>query len=76
MEGTTLALDFRNCGQSTLALLDRLDGVVCQAKGRLYPAKDGRMSAQMFRSGYPNIEQFKRHVDPAFRSNFWKRVCG
>ena len=76
MEGTTLALDFRNCGQSTLALLDRLDGVVCQAKGRLYPAKDGRMSAQMFRSGYPNIEQFKRHIDPVFHSNFWKRVCG
>ena len=74
MQGTTLALDFRNRGQSTLALLDRLDAVVLEAKGRLYPAKDGRMSAQMFRSGYPSLAEFARHIDPVFRSDFWKRV--
>ena len=74
MEGITLSLDFPNRGQATLALLDRLDDVVREAKGRLNPAKDGRMSAEMFWAGYPNIDKFKPHVDPAFQSNFWKRV--
>jgi hypothetical protein len=76
MEGSTLALDFTNRGKSTLALLGRLDAIVREAKGRLYPAKDGRMSAQMFQSGYPNIDQFRRYIDPAFQSDFWQRVCG
>jgi L-gulonolactone oxidase len=72
--GTTLALDFANSGASTLALLDRLDAIVREAGGRLYPAKDGRISAAMFRAGYPNWESFAPHVDPAFSSSFWRRV--
>ncbi|MDA4630983.1 FAD-binding protein, partial [Escherichia coli] len=40
--GTTLALDFPNRGQLTLDLLSRLDDIVREAGGRLYPAKDGR----------------------------------
>jgi L-gulonolactone oxidase len=72
--GTTLALDFPNRGASTLALLDRLDAIVREAGGRLYPAKDGRISAAMFRAGYPNWSDFARHVDPAFSSHFWRRV--
>jgi L-gulonolactone oxidase len=74
MEGTTLALDFRNKGPRTLELLARLDGIVKQAGGRLYPAKDGRMSAQMFQAGYPHWERFMALVDPAFSSAFWRRV--
>jgi len=72
--GTTLALDFPNRGASTLALLDRLDAIVREARGRLYPAKDGRISAAMFRAGYPNWSDFARHVDPGFSSHFWRRV--
>jgi L-gulonolactone oxidase len=76
-EGTTLALDFSNRGASTLALMDRLDRIVRDAGGRLYPAKDGRIPPQMFRSGYPNWQEFTRHVDAAFSSHFWQRVaCG
>lgn len=74
MAGTTLALDFPNRGSATLALLDRLDSIVRKAKGRLYPAKDGRMSAEMFRATYSNVEEFAAHVDPAFCSDFWKRA--
>ena len=74
MEGCTLALDFRNGGASTLALLERLDRVVAEAGGRLYPAKDGRMSAAMFRAGYPRLTEFARHVDPGVSSAFWRRV--
>lgn len=74
MPGTTLALDFPNRGASTLALLDRLDAVTLAAGGRVYPAKDGRMSADSFRAGYPDLERFTASVDPGFSSSFWRRV--
>ncbi len=74
MPGVTLALDFRNDGASTLALLDRLDAIVREARGRLYPAKDGRMSPAMFRAGYPALEDFTRRVDPLCGSRFWRRM--
>ncbi|MCB8878382.1 FAD-binding oxidoreductase [Acidisoma silvae] len=73
-EGTTLALDFPNRGESTLALLARLDDIVRAAGGRLYPAKDGRMSGDLFRAGYPRLAEFEPHVDPKFSSAFWRRV--
>jgi L-gulonolactone oxidase len=50
--------------------------MVRDAKGRLYPAKDPRMPAAMFRDGYPAWREFARHVDPAFSSGFWRRVAG
>ena len=73
-EGTTLALDFPNRGVKTLRLMEKLDAIVLEAGGRLYPAKDGRMSAKMFQSGYPEWETFAEHVDPGFSSHFWARV--
>ncbi len=77
MEGTTLALDFPNRGEQTQRLFSRLDDVVREARGRLYPAKDGRMPANMFREGYgERLAAFERHTDPAFASNFWRRVSG
>lgn len=75
LQGTTLALDFRNRGSATLKLLDRLDSILTEAGGRLYPAKDARMSAGMFRRGYSHaLQEFATHVDPAFSSSFWRRV--
>ena len=73
--GITLALDFPNRGQSTLRLFDRLDAIVRAAKGRLYPAKDSRMSGEDFRNGYAGLKDFMPQVDPAFCSDFWKRVA-
>ncbi len=73
-EGATLALDFANKGDDTLGLLARLDAVVREGGGRLYPAKDGRISAAMFENGYPNLSSFRRHLDPGLSSGFWKRV--
>jgi FAD/FMN-containing dehydrogenase len=72
--GTTLALDFPNKGDITQALLMRLDEIVAEAGGALYPAKDARMPAWMFRASYPQWESFTQYVDPAFKSHFWKRV--
>lgn len=72
--GTTLALDFPNRGAETLHLLARLDSIVREAGGRLYPAKDGRLPADLFRSGYPGIDRFVAHLDPGFSSSFWRRM--
>lgn len=73
-QGTTLALDFPNQGEVTLKLMSQLDDIVLAAGGRLYPAKDGRMPAHMFKAGYANWEDFARHVDPGMGSSFWSRV--
>lgn len=72
--GVTLALDFPNRGDRTLHLLDRLDRVVRESGGALYPAKDARMSPETFRGSFPNLEAFLPMIDPRFSSSFWRRV--
>ena len=72
--GATLALDFPNQGERSLRLFQELDTVVREAGGALYPAKDARMSGELFRSGFPQWEQFSKFVDPKFSSSFWRRV--
>jgi len=74
LAGANLALDFPNGGAATLALFERLDAIVAEAGGRLYPAKDARMPGALFRAGYPRWQEFSQHVDPKFSSNFWRRV--
>lgn len=75
MPGVTLALDFPNCGDASLALFKRLDVIVAESCGRLYPAKDARMSPSMFRQGYQHtLNQFIGQCDPALSSSFWRRV--
>lgn len=71
--GVTLALDFANQGEKTLALFTRLDAIVKEAGGILYPAKDARMTAEDFKMYYPELENFSNYVDPRFSSDFWKR---
>ncbi len=72
--GLTLALDFSYRGEKTLDLLNSLDQVVLQAGGRLYPAKDARMSAEAFQTCYPQWKEFAQYIDPKFSSSFWRRV--
>ncbi|WP_019569904.1 FAD-binding oxidoreductase [Thioalkalivibrio sp. ALE11] len=72
--GTTLALDFPDRGAATHALFERLDRVVREAHGALYPAKDARMSGAMFRAGFPEWIEFAKLTDPQFSSSFWRRV--
>ena len=72
--GTTLALDFPNTGPDVFRLLDRLDAIVAEAGGAIYPAKDARMSPAIFRSGYPRLQEFSCHIDPAFSSGLWRRL--
>jgi len=73
-EGITLALDFPNRGPKTVELLKSLEAITVEASGAIYPAKDAVMSAGTFQQGYPAWQEFQQHIDPAFSSNFWRRV--
>lgn len=76
MYGVTLAMDFPNKGAETLSLFDKLDKVVLSTSGRLYPAKDIRMSAELFRKGYPAYESFLPYRDPEISSDMSLRLMG
>jgi len=73
-EGTTLALDFPNKGESTQKLLSRLDAIVLEAGGAIYPAKDARMPRELFIKGYPRLSEFIEFRDKGIRSGFSQRV--
>jgi FAD/FMN-containing dehydrogenase len=72
--GVSLALDFPNRGAKLQQLFARLDQIISNAGGRLYPAKDGRMPGTLFRSSYPHWQEFSKLIDPNFSSSFWRRV--
>jgi FAD/FMN-containing dehydrogenase len=76
MPGSTLAIDFPNNGKKTIQLMNTLDEIVNASGGRIYPAKDARMSAKTFASGYPQIGEFLRYRDPMISSGLSQRLLG
>jgi hypothetical protein len=74
--GVTLALDFPNAGAPTLALFERLDAIVMEAGGRLYPAKDARMPRALFEAGYPRLKDFLPLRDAGISSAMSRRLLG
>ncbi|CAA0088140.1 Decaprenylphosphoryl-beta-D-ribose oxidase [Halioglobus japonicus] len=72
--GLTLAIDFPNRGERTRNLLASFDEIVQSAGGALYPAKDARMPATLFTSGFPRLQEFVSEIDPKFSSTFWRRI--
>jgi FAD/FMN-containing dehydrogenase len=54
IEGYTLALDFK-VNPAVFRLLDELDEMVLKHEGRIYLAKDARMSAETFHASYSRI---------------------
>ncbi len=72
--GVTIALDFPFRQDRTLRLLDDLDTLVKAAGGAVYPAKDARMSREMFRHSFPQLDKFLQYVDPGFCSGLARRV--
>jgi FAD/FMN-containing dehydrogenase len=72
--GITLALDFPIRHEVTFDLFDRLGKITLEHRGKLYPAKDARMTAAQFRAFYPEWEAFSSYIDPRFSSAFWQRV--
>jgi FAD/FMN-containing dehydrogenase len=74
--GLTLALDFPIKPDKSFDLFDRLAEMTHEFGGRLYPAKDARMTAQQYQAFYPQWQRFARYKDPALTSSFWERVVG
>jgi len=75
-EGICLALDFTNQNAVTMKLMDEIDDLLVKVEGAVYPAKDRRMSEKSFKRFYPRYSEFKTFIDPAFCSDFWRRVNG
>ena len=75
-KGITFALDFANDGPHIREFLNGLDRLVMDSGGKVYPAKDARMSEAAFKSYYPNWSEFEAFIDPKFSSSFWRRVTG
>lgn len=76
--GWTLAVDLA-VRDGLEELLEELDARVLAAGGRLYLAKDARMSEQTLRASYPHLDDFRRirrEADPGgvFRSDLARRL--
>ncbi|MCP3686961.1 MAG: FAD-binding protein, partial [Gammaproteobacteria bacterium] len=78
LEGYSLALDFK-IEPGLFDLLTQLDQHVLQHGGRIYLAKDARVSRAVFEKGYPGIEQFRSirqryNMDQKFNSLQSRRI--
>ena len=68
--GSTLAVDLPNTGAAVMGLLDELDKIVIEHGGRVYLAKDVRLSRESFDAMYPRADEFrcvKAALDPEGR---------
>ena len=79
MAGYTLALDLPIRNTGLFMLLNELDEIVMQHGGRVYLAKDARLSAESFRAMYPRYPEWlkiKNAVDPQnrFSSSLSRRL--
>ncbi len=77
--GYTLALDIPVRDAGTFALLDALDQIVIRHGGRVYLAKDARLSADAFHTMYPRHGEWlkiKQALDPhgVFSSSLSRRL--
>ena len=80
MPGWTLALDFPAGTPGLAGLLSWLDEQVGEAGGRVYLAKDSRVSAGALAGMYPRLEEFRKmraEIDPAgvLASDLSRRLC-
>ncbi len=62
-KGFTLALDIPYRSREILKVLNEADEMVASYGGRVYLSKDARLSGEMFRSMYPEYQNFRVHLD-------------
>jgi FAD/FMN-containing dehydrogenase len=58
LKGYSLALDFK-IQTGLFDLLNHLDTIVLKHRGRIYLAKDARVSRHVFEQGYPCVKKFR-----------------
>ena len=78
LDGYSMLLDFP-VREGIWAMLDELDSIVADHGGRVFLAKDGRLSAPMFARMYSGIDHFQTirdRVDPTgkFSSDMARRI--
>ena len=78
MKGYSLALDFK-IEKGLFELLEELDQIVLDHSGRIFLAKDARVSKDVFEKGYPHISEFRAlrhqyHMDEKFNSFQSRRI--
>lgn len=71
MPGYTLALDFKIC-KSLFPFLDGLDAIILRYGGRVYLAKDCRLSKENFKKMYPM--EMEKFGESAFSSLLSQRI--
>jgi FAD/FMN-containing dehydrogenase len=74
MSGVTVTLDIAAPGVRERRALDRADIMVSDVGGRVYPAKDARMSSVAFQKFFPQWRELEALRDPMISSSFWRRV--
>lgn len=80
LPGLTLAVDLPIINNEIFKILNQLDEIVVTHGGRVYLAKDARLSAETFRAMYPEYGKFqaiKNKVDPEnyFSSSLSRRLA-
>lgn len=73
-DGLTLAIDFP-IHRNIFEILDKIDKMILDFGGALYPAKDSRMKPYVFQKAFTNLDKFITYKDPLFSSAFWERVA-
>lgn len=74
LHGVSLALDFPQRDALNSRLFNKLDALVHEAGGRLYPAKDAHISSIHFKQAYPDWLKVEALRDTQLQSQFWQRV--
>ena len=81
IDGFTLAVDFAY-SENLLPLLDQLDQIVIASEGRVYLAKDARLSGKSFKKMYSSsletwdLTREKYQVKQNFTSAMFNRLSG
>ena len=76
IEGWTLAADIPAGVAGLTELLDACDDLVCEAGGRVYLAKDGRLRAERLPVMYPELDRWREVRDRLDPTGRWRSDLG